>query len=192
MEGKSFMGKAKEHAKRALILLAVAGMIFSSVAITVIYFVQQKDGSSTQQADIQKQIQEQLKQQQEAKMPKEPLTGYEATPFDKEAVTELKVETLKQGDGAVASPSSTVKANDFGWTSDGKIFDSSQRGGTATPIEFPLNQVIKGWTEGLTGVKQGSVVKLLIPAEKAYGAQDMGDGRPFGPLAFIVELTEVK
>lgn len=185
------MGKVKEHAKRGAILLAVVGMIFSSVAITVVYFVQSKDGTNSQ-AEIQKQLQEQLKQQQEANMPKEPLTGFEATPFDKAAVTELQVETLKQGEGPVASAASTVKANYFGWTSDGKIFDSSQRGGAAAPVEFPLSGVIKGWTEGLTGVKQGSVVKLLIPAEKAYGAQDMGDGRPFGPLAFIVELTEVK
>lgn len=188
------MGKAKEHAKRALILLAVAGMIFSSVAITVIYFVQQKDGSSTQQADIQKQIQEQLKQQQEAKMPKEPLTGYEATPFDKEAVTELKVETLKQGEGPSASAESTVSVNYFGWTSDGNIFDSSQKGGVTTPIaDYPLNRFIKGWTEGLTGVKQGSVVKLAIPADKAYGTSGSPPSiGPNEPLAFIVELTEVK
>lgn len=184
------MGKVKEHAKRAVILLAVAGIIFSSVAITVMYFMQSSDTSS--QADIQKQLQEQMKQQQEEDMPKEPLTGYEATPFDGASITELKVETLKQGDGPVASAESTVSANYFGWTSDGKIFDSSQRGGTANPVEFPLSGVISGWTQGLTGVKQGSVVKLLIPAEMAYGAVDNGDGRPFGPLAFIVELKEVK
>ena len=184
------MGKVKDHAKRALILLAVAGIIFSSVAITVVYFLQSNNSNSPD--DLQKQLQEQLKQKQEEQMPKEPLPGYTAEPFDKAAVTELKVETLTQGDGPVASEQSTVSVNYFGWTSDGKIFDSSNRGGTATPVSFPLSGVIPGWTKGLTGVKQGSVVKLLIPGDMAYGNTDDGSGRPFGPLAFIVELKEVK
>ena len=183
------MGKVKDHAKRALILLAVAGIIFSSVAITVIYFVQSKNTSNTD--NVQKQLQEQLKNK-EAQMPKEPLPGYEATPFDRSAVTELKVEVLKQGDGPVASEQSTVNTNYFGWTSDGKIFDSSSNGGVATPVSFPLSGVIPGWTKGLTGIKQGSVVKLVIPGDMAYGNTDDGSGRPFGPLAFIVELKEVK
>ena len=185
------MKKFKEHAKRVALLIGALGIVFSSVAYVFVIFAQNKD-SSTTQADIQKQIQEQIKQQQEASVPKEPLTGFTAEPFDKAAITELKVETLKQGDGAVASATSTVKANYFGWTYDGKIFDSSQKGGVATPIEFPLSGVIQGWTQGLTGVKQGSVVKLMIPAEQAYGAEDKGDGRPFGPLVFIVELVEVR
>lgn len=191
MEGKDFMKKFKEHAKRVALLIGALGIVFSSVAYVFVIFAQNKD-SSTTQTDIQKQIQEQIKQQQEASMPKEPLTGFTAEPFDKAAVTELKVETLKQGEGAVASATSTVKANYFGWTYDGKIFDSSQKGGVATPIESQLSGVIQGWTQGLTGVKQGSVVKLMIPAEQAYGAEDKGDGRPFGPLVFIVELVEVR
>ena len=188
------MAKGKENAKRVLILLAVAGMIFSTAGLTVVLLLQSNSGNSAQsdQAKLQQQIQEQLKQQQEANMPREPLPGYEATPFDGASVTELKVETLKEGDGAVASAQSTVTANYFGWTSDGKIFDSTNKGGSVSPIPFPLSGVIAGWTEGLTGVKEGSVVKLTIPAEKAYGATDNGDGRPFGPLAFIVELKEVK
>ncbi len=183
------MGKVKEHAKRALLLLAVAGILFSSVAITVMFFVQNNSTNSTD--DLQKQLQEQLKNQEEA-VQKEPLAGHEATPFDKAAVTELKVETIVQGDGPAATAESTVSANYFGWTSDGKIFDSTQKGDTATPIDFPLSGVIEGWTKGLTGVKQGSTVKLLIPGEMAYGNTDDGSGRPFGPLAFIVELKEVK
>jgi FKBP-type peptidyl-prolyl cis-trans isomerase len=181
------MGKVKENAKRAVILLAVAGFIFSSVAITILATMESKktDSTAQQQADLLKQIQEQ-------QAPKQPLEGYSATAFDAASVTELKVETLKEGDGKAATAESTVNANYFGWTSDGKIFDSTNKGGTATPIDFPLNGVIAGWTEGLTGVKQGSVVKLTIPAEKAYGAEDKGDGRPFGPLEFIVELKEVK
>lgn len=184
------MGKAKENAKRVFILIAVAGFIFSSAALTLLAVMESnKSAETSSQDDIQKQLQEQMQAQQQ---PSEPLDGYAAEAFDPASVTELKVETLKEGDGAVATADSTVNANYFGWTSDGKIFDSSKKGGAATPIEFPLSGVIAGWTEGLTGVKQGSTVKLTIPADKAYGAEDKGDGRPFGPLVFIVELKEVK
>ena len=186
------MGKVKDHVKRVGILVAIGGIVFSSVAYAVMVFVQQKNPNTSAQEDIQKQLQEQLKKQQEASMPKEPLVGFQATPFDKAAVTELKVEILKEGDGPAATAESTVNANYFGWTSDGKIFDSTNKGGTTTPIAFPLSGVIKGWTQGLTGVKQGSIVKLLIPGDMAYGNADDGSGRPFGPLAFIVELKEVK
>ncbi len=184
------MSKAKENAKRVVILMAVGGFIFSSAALTILALVESNnpDSAAQQQADLLKQIQE---QQKEA-APKEALPGHSAAPFDAASVTELKVETLTEGDGPAATAESTVSANYFGWTSDGKIFDSSSAGGVAAPVDFPLSGVIKGWTQGLTGVKQGSTVKLLIPAEMAYGATDNGDGRPFGPLAFIIELKSVK
>ena len=185
------MGKVKEHAKRVVILMAVAFFALSSLALTVTYFVQNKDASSATSA--QQQALEQLKKQQEAQAMNEPLTGYEAAPFDKAGVTGLKVETLKEGDGAVATANSTVNANYFGWTSDGKIFDSSQKNGVANPATSPLSGVISGWTEGLTGVKAGSVVKLTIPADKAYGATGSPPTiGPNEPLVFIVELKEVK
>lgn len=121
-----------------------------------------------------------------------PLEGYEATPFDSASVTELKVEVLKQGDGEELAADSTLTANYFGWTSDGKIFDSTNKDGTVTPIDFSLAGVIQGWTDGLKGQKVGSVVKLLIPGNKAYGDTDNGDGRPYGPLAFVVEIKAKK
>lgn len=185
------MGKVKENAQRVVIILAVVGFIFSSAAITILAVMEsgKTDNSAQQQADLMKQIQE---QQQAANAQKEPLPGFAAEPFDGAAVSELKVEVLKEGDGETAAAESTVSANYFGWSADGKIFDSSNKAGKVTPVDFPLSGVIAGWTEGLTGIKAGSTVKLTIPAEKAYGAEDKGDGRPFGPLAFIVELKEVK
>lgn len=181
------MGKVKENAKRVVILMAVAGFIFSSAALTILAVMQsnQADSSAKQQADLIKQLQEQS-------APKEPLPGYVAEPFDAASVSALKVETLKEGDGKAATAESSVNANYFGWTADGKIFDSTNKNGTVTPIDFSLTEVIPGWTEGLNGVKQGSTVKLTIPADKAYGAEDKGDGRPVGPLVFIIEVKEVK
>lgn len=188
------MAGAKEHAKRVAILVAIVGIIFSSAGLTLVLLLQSnnQDSAQTEQERIQQQIQDQLKQQEDS-VPKEPLTGYEATPFDKASVTALQVEVLKEGDGPTASAESTVNANYFGWTSDGTIFDSTNKGGTITPIDFPLNAVIVGWTEGLSGQKQGSVVKLVIPADKAYG--ETGSPPSIGPnepLAFIVEIKEVK
>ena len=147
------------------------------------------DSQNQESLETQKQLDELRKQ---AAQTSEPLDGYSAEPFDAASVTELKVETLKEGNGEVAAtPTSTVTANYFGWTSDGEIFDSSKKSGTATPIPFGLDQVIAGWTEGLTGAKAGGVYKLTIPADKAYGDVDDGSGRPTGPLAFIVEVQKV-
>jgi FKBP-type peptidyl-prolyl cis-trans isomerase len=147
--------------------------------------------NAAREADELQALQEQYEKQMNATT--EPLDGYAAEPFDKAAVTDLKVEVLKEGDGEkVATPESKVTANYFGWTSDGKIFDSSKKDGVSQPIPFGLNEVIKGWTEGLTGAKAGGVYKLMIPADKAYGDVDTGSGRPVGPLAFIVEVKGVE
>jgi FKBP-type peptidyl-prolyl cis-trans isomerase FkpA len=142
-----------------------------------------------QQAEYEQMMKEYQAEQQKAN---QPLDGYAAEPFDAASVTDLKVETLKEGTGEQLADDATISANYFGWTSDGKIFDSSKKSGTTTPIEFSLNGVIAGWKEGLTGVKVGSTVKLTIPADKAYGSTDDGSGRPVGPLQFIVEIKEKK
>lgn len=122
-----------------------------------------------------------------------PLEGFEANAFDKAGVTELKVETITAGDGEELAADSKISANYFGWTSDGKIFDSTNQNGTVTPAEFSLSQVIKGWTQGLTGVKVGSTVRLTIPADLAYGATGSAPNiGPNEPLQFIVEVKEKK
>lgn len=132
------------------------------------------------------------KQQEEAKKANRPLDGYKASEFNPDSVKTLKVEVLKEGDGKEAKATSTVTANYFGWDQSGEIFDSTNKDGTVTPIDFSLEQVIEGWTKGLTGVKQGSVVRLSIPAEQAYGSEDNGSGQPVGPLKFVVELKKVQ
>jgi FKBP-type peptidyl-prolyl cis-trans isomerase len=149
----------------------------------------QATDAERQQEEYQQMVKKYQAEQQKAN---EPLDGYSAEPFDAASVTDLKVETLKEGSGEQLASDATISSNYFGWTSDGKIFDSSKKSGTVTPIEFSLNGVIAGWKEGLTGAKVGSTVKLTIPAEKAYGATDDGSGRPVGPLQFIVEIKEKK
>jgi len=102
-------------------------------------------------------------------------------------------EVVKQGDGAKpSSANSTVVVHYAGTLIDGSEFDSSIKRGQ--PATFALNQVIKGWTEGLQLMNAGSKYRFYIPPELAYGS-DARPGGPIGPnstLIFDVELIEVK
>jgi peptidylprolyl isomerase len=182
------------HQRIGIWIIAVVMIIgtIGSFAVIILANNNQKIDQAQQQKaydDYMKQVKDQAAKNAAAS---KPLDGYSAEAFDPASVTELKVDTLIQGDGAAATATSTVNANYFGWTSDGKIFDSTNKNGTTTPIDFSLSQVIQGWTKGLTGVKAGSTVKLTIPTDMAYGATAAQSGQPAGPLMFIVELKSVK
>ena len=99
----------------------------------------------------------------------------------------LQYIILKEGSGDHPKAESTVKVHYHGTTIEGKVFDSSVDRGE--PIEFPLNQVIKGWTEGLQLMAVGSKFKFFIPQELAYGAQSPSpEIKPYSTLIFEVEL----
>ena len=104
----------------------------------------------------------------------------------------LQYIVLKEGNGEKPTETSTVKVHYHGTLIDGTVFDSSVDRGT--PAEFPVNRVIKGWTEGLQLMSVGSKYKFFIPQELAYGAfpREGGVIKPFMPLIFEVELLEVK
>lgn len=122
----------------------------------------------------------------------EALPEYNVNTFDPTKVDKLKVEILKDGSGDAIKATDSINSSYFGWSSNGKIFDSSKKKGVNDkPITFPLSGVIPGWTEGLTGVKVGSVVRLMIPADKAYGAQGSGIITANSPLEFIVEIHKI-
>ena len=147
-----------------------------------------------QNADYQKQLEEYQKQQVEQQKLYRALDGFadRVGKFDASSVTELRVETLNQGDGATVGDSSTIKANYTGWTPDGKIFESTKsEGSDATPATFAINQVIEGWTKGLTGQRAGGVYELTIPAAMAYGDQGSGSIPANTPLKFIVQIVDV-
>ena len=102
----------------------------------------------------------------------------------------LQYKVLKEGTGTPPKATDTVKVNYRGTTIDGKEFDSSYKRGE--PATFPVNRVIKGWTEGLQLMKPGSKYQLFVPADLAYG--ERGAGADIGPnstLVFDVELLEV-
>ena len=125
-------------------------------------------------------------------------------PTDPDAPTEftttasgLKYRSLRKSEGAKPSPESEVTVHYKGWLPDphdgsrGKVFDSSYARGET--ISFPLNRVIKGWTEGMQLVGEGGMIELEIPAPLGYGAKGAGaDIPPNATLRFIVELKKIK
>jgi FKBP-type peptidyl-prolyl cis-trans isomerase len=105
----------------------------------------------------------------------------------------LEYWDIKVGAGAVAQTGQHVKVDYTGWLTDGKKFDSSV--GTGRPFDFMLGagQVIKGWDEGVVGMKVGGKRQLRIPPDLAYGAKGYpGAIPPSATLIFDVQLVDVK
>jgi FKBP-type peptidyl-prolyl cis-trans isomerase FkpA len=102
----------------------------------------------------------------------------------------LAYKVLKEGTGATPGAEDTVEVHYHGTLADGTVFDSSvERGKT---ISFPLNRVIRGWTEGLQTMKEGGKTKFVIPSELAYGEAGAPPKIPGGAtLVFEVELFKV-
>ena len=102
----------------------------------------------------------------------------------------LQYKVLKEGTGRSPKPSDTVKAHYKGTLIDGTEFDSSYKRGE--PTEFPVDGVIKGWTEALQLMKVGSKWQLFIPSALAYGEQGSRAIPPNSTLVFEVELLGIQ
>jgi len=102
----------------------------------------------------------------------------------------LQYEVINEGSGTIPGLTSTVKTHYHGTLIDGTVFDSSYDRGQ--PAEFPVNGVIKGWTEALQMMKVGSKWRLTVPYDLAYGENGAGAAiAPFATLIFDVELLEI-
>lgn len=106
----------------------------------------------------------------------------------------LEYQDVVVGQGAVAKAGQTVTVQYTGTLTSGKKFDSSYDHGQPFSFQLGVGQVIKGWDEGVAGMKVGGKRKLIIPANLAYGSQDVGSGLipPNSVLLFDVELVAVK
>ena len=102
----------------------------------------------------------------------------------------LQYEIIKKGTGPLPTDTSKVKVNYHGTLINGTVFDSSVD--RKTPVVFPVNQVIKGWTEALKLMPVGSKYKIYVPQQLAYGATDRGAIKPFSMLIFEVELISIE
>ncbi len=102
----------------------------------------------------------------------------------------LQYEIISQGTGPLPTASSTVEVHYEGTLVDGTQFDSSYDRGES--ISFPLNRVIKGWTEGVQLMKVGSIYKFFIPSELAYKSQTKGSIPANSVLIFKIELLEIR
>lgn len=109
--------------------------------------------------------------------------------FETDNITKLQTEDLLIGDGDEITKDSQYSAYYIGWKPDGKIFDQSiENGALKSPLSSSGN-LIKGWQQGVIGMKIGGVRLLTIPSDLAYGSEGSGDDIPADtPLKFIIML----
>lgn len=106
-------------------------------------------------------------------------------------VSELQIIDIDEGTGAVVQPGATITAHYTGaLCKNGIIFQSSHDFGK--PISFGLDQVIRGWTDGVPGMKVGGMRRLIIPSDMAYGsARAASNIPPNSDLVFDIELVDI-
>jgi FKBP-type peptidyl-prolyl cis-trans isomerase len=102
----------------------------------------------------------------------------------------LAYKVLKPGTGSKPKATDVVAVHYSGWTTDGRMFDSSVM--RKMPFVTRLDQVVKGWTEGVQLMKVGEKTRFWIPADLAYGDKPSRPGAPAGMLVFDIELIEIK
>src|SRR5437868_12343673 len=147
--------------------------------------------------DVMTQFEKDMEQKQKAAGEKNKADGAKFLEENKKkegvkaTASGLQYKALKEGTGSQPKATDMVTVNYRGTLIDGTEFDSSYKRGQ--PATFPLNGVIKGWTEGLQLMKQGAKYQFFIPAELAYGQRAMGpDIAPNSTLIFDVELKAVQ
>lgn len=114
-----------------------------------------------------------------------------APPADAEKTASgLVSKMIKPGSGtSKPTADDTVEVHYTGWTTDGKMFDSSKKRNKTA--KFPLKNVIKGWTEGVQLMSEGESRRFWIPAGLAYGEVPSRPGAPAGQLTFDIELVKI-
>jgi peptidylprolyl isomerase len=109
------------------------------------------------------------------------------------APTTLQTKDLEVGDGDEVKLGDKIEVNYVGVTyADGKQFDASWDKGSSIVFDLVEGGLIKGWTDGIPGMKVGGRRELIIPGDLAYGNEDKQDGRPFGTLIFVVDVISIQ
>lgn len=170
---------------RVIALSGALMFLISSVALTVVVIVQMVQESKAKK-DTTANVESSIKTE-EGKLKGTKLQGF--TPVSE--VTEITSTDLTPGTGAeIKTADDTVTADYTGaLAADGTIFESSLDSGQ--PLTTKLSGLIPGWQEGMIGMKEGGTRRMVIPSEKAYGAQGQGDIPANSNLVFDVTLKKV-
>jgi len=178
--------KAKWDATRIAILVIVVVFFVSSFALSAMVIWEQ----FIKKDDLSKNAE--TSQTTDQNKPKEgALQGTKLADFTPvEKVDSLQIIDLQEGTGETVKADDTVTAHYTGaLAKDGTIFQSSYD--TGQPIAFPLSGVIKGWQDGVPGMKVGGKRRLLIPADQAYGSQAQAGIPANSDLVFDIELVKI-
>ena len=105
--------------------------------------------------------------------------------------SELQIIDIQLGEGKEAVKGALITTQYTGWLEDGTKFDSSYDRGKPFQCVIGTGRVIKGWDQGLMGMKVGGKRKLLVPSHLGYGERSMGAITPHSNLTFEIELLEV-
>lgn len=163
----------KEKSTRIFILSIVGAFVLSSLGFSALVIWELSKGSQqqSQTADIQKQLEDQLKQQQQEK---------------------LETKDIKVGQGRAVKKGDEVTVNYVGKLTDGKQFDSSYD--RKKPFTFLVGdgEVIQGWEQGILGMKVGGERKLVIPPSLGYGSNDTPEIPANSTLVFTIKLLSIK
>lgn len=174
-------------------------MVVGTVGSFAIIILSNKNNQSDQDrfntlyAKYQADVAAQTKQESDKYFPTFSPYLSRAAAFDSASVTELGKEDLVTGTGDAITSDSTFTAYYIGWNPSGKIFDSSfsdDKKSLKAPFTASPGGVIKGWTQGVDGMKVGGIRELTIPAELAYGSTGSGaDIPPNTPLKFDIFIV---
>jgi len=189
------------NSQRVAAFFLAALFLLSTIATTVyiVWQINQEEGGIVQETAEEKAAADALAQQQDE--PESDPNACSSTPLAATdprtlpttttasgTITELRKIDIKEGTGAEVQPGDCVAALYYGTlASDGTKFDGNYE--TGQTIEFSLNRVIQGWTDGIPGMKVGGIRRLEIPAAQAYGEQGGGDVIP--PNADLIFEVEV-
>jgi len=150
-------------------------------------------GAQTQNQQPQTQNTQQQNQAQAQTQNQAQGNTQQSNPIPTGPITELMVREIAVGNGAEVKTGDTVEVNYLGTFMDGRKFDSSYDHGQTFSFTVGAGNVIKGWDQGLVGMKVGGKRQLIIPSDLAYGAAGApGAIPPNTPLAFEIELIAIK
>jgi FKBP-type peptidyl-prolyl cis-trans isomerase len=181
----------KPHQRAFALTMAVVFLVATvATSVVVVWAIVSESKQKNDVAELQQQATENNSTPKEGALQGTKLNDF--TPVA--AVDKLQIIDIKEGTGEVVKAGATVTAHYTGAVAATGIIFQSSHDGANQAVEFPLSGVIKGWTDGVPGMKVGGTRRLIIPADQAYGANPpAGSGIPANaPLVFDIELTAVQ